>query len=421
MTGALLELTEGRRRELEGLVSSWLARRGDGDRRVAVLEVELLRPGRPGLLDVLADVDDRLAHVVLAVLDPAGSPGKVLEEAVLGQLDDVVGAGLVVDALYDGELAPLLLSTVTGESGEGPSGPPVADEESNVCLAFPDRCALTVFTWLHDGPHPGVEMLAALDEVGFNHLAAPIALWRRGGRDLGTVVELFPGSADGWALGRTSLRDLYGSGGPPQEAGGDFAPEARALGQMTARLHLALDRAFGRRGSTVGEWVAGAKERIGATDPSLLESGRGAAAVESLRGLDLALPAIRTHGDLHLGRTVRTDQGWLLGDCKTGGRVAGSAQPVFRSPIGDVGDLLWSLRTLAATTAASRDAAGRTGVALLGQAWEARNRRAFLSGYLATTGIGELVPADPDLVQRVATVFELERVAGSPGDGGEGA
>jgi predicted trehalose synthase len=51
------------------------------------------------------------------------------------------------------------------------------------------------------------------------------------------------------------------------------------------------------------------------------------------------------------------------------------------------------------------------GLAAMAQAWEARNRRAFVAGYLGTPGIGGLVPADREVVGNLAAAFELERAA----------
>ena len=41
-------------------------------------------------------------------------------------------------------------------------------------LAMEDRIAFTVFNEVVDGPRPDLELFLALDEVGFNHLAAPV-------------------------------------------------------------------------------------------------------------------------------------------------------------------------------------------------------------------------------------------------------
>ena len=88
--------------------------------------------------------------------------------------------------------------------------------------------------------------MVALEESGFNHVAAPLVRWVWEGSDLGVVQEPLADRSAGWALALTSLRDFYASGGSPEVAGADFGTEARALGTMTARMHLALDSAFQR-------------------------------------------------------------------------------------------------------------------------------------------------------------------------------
>ncbi len=100
----------------------------------------------------------------------------------------------------------------------------------SVTLTFDDLVSFTVYQQLprEPGPHPGLELVVALDDVGFNHVPAPYALWRRSGRDLGAAQEYQAGGTGGWALALTSLRDLYALGGSPEQAGGDFATEVRA-------------------------------------------------------------------------------------------------------------------------------------------------------------------------------------------------
>ena len=118
---------------------------------------------------------------------------------------------------------------------------------------------------------------------------------------------------------------------------------------------------------------------------------------------------IRTHGDFHLGRTARTDQGWVVSDCAPGGVLSGETAPGRRTPLADVADMLWSMHQASVTAANERDPAGRLGLQALGQAWESRNRRAFVAGYLGTAGIGGLVGPDRDLVRRVISFLELAR------------
>jgi predicted trehalose synthase len=159
----------------------------------------------------------------------------------------------------------------------------------------------------------------------------------------------------------------------------------------------------------VADWVDVAEEEIVATDASLLEAPGVADLVKWIRESDARLPVIRTHGDFHLGRTARTDQGWVVSDCAPGGVLAGASTPGRRTPLADVADMLWSMHQASVTAATERDPAGRLGLQVLGQAWESRNRRAFVAGYLGTAGIGGLVGPDRDLVRRLISFLELSR------------
>jgi hypothetical protein len=413
----LLELTADRQRALAEMVVAWVARHDrlepENVAPPTVVQAEVVLAGRPGLVDVIAEVGGRTAHVVVGLRRP-GEEAHTLragDDPVLGLLEDDSGLAVGLDALADADLAPLVLGAVTG-TREGPGAVSVGPEDPEmVVLTFGDRWSLTVFPWLAEGPEPSVAFLVALDEAGFNHVAAPLALWRRGGRDLGLVQEQLAGSAAGWALVQASLRDLFATEGPAEAAGGDFAPEARALGTMTARMHLACDRAFGRHPEPVAEWAAGVRTVVGAGDPSLLDVERVGETLATLEHSELRCATIRSHGDFHLGRTARTDHGWMVADCRPGGVPPGADGPVLRSPLADVADLLWSLHLAATEAAAERDPAERGGVGGPALDWEARNRRAFLAGYLATPGIGGLVPADRAVLGDLLAAFELERAA----------
>jgi maltokinase len=376
---------------------------------IDILEVEVLLAGRPGLLDVVAWTGGRVAHLVVGLHAPDAEVRMLrgAEDGLLGRFEDDRGPALAVDALWDADLAPLVAVAIVGEE------PGIVsiqrDDDTAVVLDIEQRASLSVFPWLAAGPHPGVEMLVSLDEVGFNHLAAPIALWRRRGRDLGVVQEQLTEAANGWALALSSLRDLYGAGVRPEEAGGDFADEARALGTMTARMHLASDKAFGRRRGAVADWAAEVEVAVRRLAPGLLAPDR-ADALRALRTSSDHSPMVRTHGDLHLGRTARTNQGWVIADWLPGG-VDHSGDPLFRSPLADVADVVWSLRYVAEVALDERDAALRPGLEPAARAWEERNQGAFLVGYLGTPGIEELVPAERDLVDELTAVFELEQAA----------
>jgi maltokinase len=397
---------------------------------IELVAVEVLVPGRPGVVDVLATIDGRLAHAVLGLRRPGDETHVVgsVEEPALGLVEDELGMAVVVDALHDADAARVLLEAVAGEgaapdhrvaeshrAGREPGTEVVtmsADDGEVTTLSFAHRCSLSVFSWPHPGPHPGVTLLVGLDEAGFNHMAAPIAVWRRAGMDLGVVQELLSGAAGGWALALTSLRDLFASGVAPEAAGGDFASEARSLGVMAARMHLALDRAFGRRPGDLDAWVGRVEEAVAHAPAGMFDTDAVREAVAALRAADLRLPTLRTHGDFHLGRMARTDHGWVVADCMPGGARPGSDDPVYRSPLADVADMVWSLGHAARSAAAESVPPGvPASLAGLADAWAARNRRAFLAGYLSTPGIGGLVPGDREQVRRVVALFEIIREA----------
>lgn len=388
---------------------------------VVVRSAQVVRPGRPGLISVTASVAGLEAHAVLGLRAP-GEEVRFLadtDESPLGILEDGDGLAVVFDATVDAELMVLLLEAVAGVRGDPDRVRRVAVTREAAVLSFDDRLAFTIFQLLPSagGPNPGLELFLGLDRVGFNHVLAPISRWRRAGTDLGIVQEYQVGAAGGWALALTSLRDLYASGSAPELAGGDFAAEARQLGTMTARMHLGLDQAFGRRPADISVWVDEVEASVRAADPDLLEDGGVATMLADLRASGGRGVAIRTHGDFHLGRVARTDQGWFVVDFSPGGSpvgdsdAAGREGTVFRSPLADVADMLWSFHHVATVAATERDPGGHLGLGRLAQEWEVRNRRAFLAGYLATPGIGGLVPPVRDVVRKLASAFELERSA----------
>jgi maltokinase len=419
-------LTDERRTALGQLVAAYAARRaGWGDEHapgsVRVIDAQVMVPGRPGVVDVVAEVAGRIVHAPLGLRAP-GDEARFLAEAedpVLGLYEDEDGLAVAFDALHDGEVAAALLAAVSGQSVDaGLVRLTRVDDEATVVSAD-ERVTFTVF---NDAPtilRPGIETLVALDDVGFNHIAAPLTVWRCAGRDLGLVQECLVGASDGWALALTSVRDLYAAGGPPEQAGGDFGTEAHRIGTMAARMHLCLDRAFGRQRDEAARYADEVEAVVAAHAPDLLERTGVAELLGKVRALEVPLHAIRTHGDFHLGVVCRTEQGWYVADFPSARPVTsagnmdsrdGSAV-VLRSPLADVADMLWSFGRVAVVAAEERDPSGREGLRELAEAWERRNRRAFFAGYLGVPGISGLVPPGHDAVQLLSTCFELERTA----------
>ncbi|MFZ0667936.1 MAG: hypothetical protein WAM97_19470 [Acidimicrobiales bacterium] len=419
------------------LVEHYVARRPGWfglDGQATVIDDEIVVPGHPGIRDVVAEVNGTLVHLPVGLRAPT-EENKALggaEETVLGLHEGAEGVSVAFDAVRDQETAARLLQAVTGTRIDPQRVRQVRFDTSSSTLAFDDALDFTIFDRLVDGPHPGLELLVGLDRAGFNHVAAPVAIWRRGGRDLGVVQEHIVGGSSGWAMARTSVRDLYASRVSPEEAGGDFASEANRLGTMTARMHLTLAEAFPRRDESVASIVSSIEDHLRATDPSLLAAPETARLIEELKSPASSVSGgtsavVRAHGDFHLGRVWRGEQGWMVVELTPGehpvnrpGGVPGDADldvdvgpgPFERSPLGDVADMLWSFGSVASVAAARRDPAGRENLGPLGQQWSKRNREAFLAGYLDVPGIADLVPKSRQAVQLLVNLFEINRLAG---------
>jgi len=421
----VIGLSDAARTALAGIVSTYAERRfedvgGTSPDGVRLVDAEVLVPGRPGIVDVVAYAGGRVVHAPLGLRAPQDDVRFTGDDdPVVGVLEDDDGTAVVFDVMRDVDLAALLLRIVSGHEVEPSLVRPLRENPSSITLAMADAVAFTVFHEVLEGPRPDLELLLALEEVGFNHLAAPLAVWRRGGRDLGVVQEYLAGASSGYALALTSVRDLYASGGPPELAGGDFGAEAHRLGTMTARMHLGLDKAFGRRPGDTRQWALDIRAALEAIAPDELERPDVEELLEKLAGLEVAFQTIRTHGDFHLGRTVRTEQGWYVADFRPGGRLRTAKTAVdvpntgddasYRSPLADVADMMWSFGHVANVAAAERDPTGREGLDELADAWEARNRRAFLAGYLGVPGISGLVAPQREALAVVTSSFELLR------------
>jgi len=339
--------------------------------------------GPPDRVDVRVDetlVDGAAPMRRLVVNDGSADYSLLVGQRPVGEVPDTVTDDLVIyvagdrvvyDALADADMALQLLEIVSDESAERVR--PVGAEQTNTSLVFDDRLILKVFRRLAPGPNPDVEVIAALDSVGFNHVPQPLAAWHRDGTDLAILQEYLAGGVEGWALALTSLRDLYAAGPDPALTGGDFAGEAERLGGMTARLHLALADAFG--------------VQTGADDPHL----------------------IRVHGDYHLGQVMRTDLGWYVLDFEGEPARPLDERRLPSSPYKDVAGMLRSFHYASEVARRDRGSEELEGLVDMALAWEQRNRSAFLAGYEATKGIDVLLPADPGRRQLRLRHYELEK------------
>lgn len=334
------------------------------------------------------------------------------DEVVIGSAGDRT----FYDATSDPEMALEILGAVSGGQEEARLARPVGAEQSNTSIVYDDRLILKLFRRLSAGPNPDVEVTAALAASGFTHVALPLVRWQRGGRDLAFGQQYLAGGTDGWALALTSLRDYYATSatnGPPDPAqsGGDFAAEAARLGQMTAEMHEAMaeafevaDRALARAWSGFVEALAA---QVSLLHPSLVEgSGPLFAALRAVRDPG---PAVRVHGDYHLGQVMRTDGGWYVLDFE--GEPARPLEKRLQptSVLKDVAGMLRSLQYAARFVLDERNGEESSWLEPMVRAWEDRNRRAFLRGYYDHKGIDSLLPVAPKDREAVRVAFELEK------------
>jgi maltokinase len=366
---------------------------------------------RRELWQVLVNVDDAVYQMLFGVR-PAGEPADFLhghENAVLGSAEGVY----VYDAVWDNELAKVFLEVISDGAETAERARPMTAEQSNSSLVYDDRLILKLFRRLRPGRNPDVEVTTALANAGFDHVAAPLVEWRDGEHDLAFGQQFLAGGTEGWALALTSLRNLYTSQDceVPAEAGGDFAAEAGRLGQVTAEMHLTLDRVFGRSdpAQTKHAWtglVDGLLPRLEVADRRLARSALHL--VDRLKSVDNPGPAIRVHGDYHLGQVMRTDLGWYVLDFEGEPAKAVEDRLAPASPMKDVTGMLRSFHYASRYALVERAVDDWTDMIPLAHAWETHNRQAFLEGYQNQPGIAELLP-DPASSPAVIVAYELDK------------
>jgi maltokinase len=377
----------------------------------------------------LADTADARYQVFLG-LRPTGVNVEFLsghEAAVLGEFDTPQGQALVYDALLDSELALALLRIVAPDL-PAERVRPLGAEQSNSSLVYDDAMILKVFRRLTEGHNPEVEVIETLAAAGFKNVPEPLGSWRKDGMDLAFLQRFLAGATDGWNMALTSLRELFaeftmGKSPPPSEAlgavatpfeatdpseaRGDFAAEAERIGEVTAEMHQAMARGFGTTKVTGADWADQMEEMLGrvlANDRSLADGARRI--INRLREIPDPGPAIRVHGDYHLGQVLRTDTGWFVLDFE--GEPARPLEERTRpsSPLKDVAGMLRSFSYAPAVALSYQE----DDLSEQGRAWETRNRDCFMAGYLRRAKEAEpIVPADPAVRSAVLAAFELDK------------
>ncbi|MFH8434593.1 maltokinase [Streptomyces sp. NPDC018007] len=315
----------------------------------------------------------------------------MLADALIGRVDRGPLAGRTVyDALHDPRLAGLLLERLRRPGNLGslrfertaplPDGlaPRVLDaEQSNSSLVYGDAYIFKIFRRVFPGTNPDLELPLALARQGCLRVPAPVAWFEAPEPEpltLGVLQPFLHGARDGWQLALAALA-----------AGRDFLPEARALGRATAEVHTALAAALpapALRGTQTRQLVAEMTRRLEAAVravPALAPYAPGLrAAFDAVTDLGVrgsGWAQQRVHGDLHLGQTLRSADGfWSLIDFE-----GEPARPLSerRSPAPPVRDVAGMLRSFDYAARSHRP---------WNPEWAARCRAAYCEGYAQASG-----------------------------------
>jgi maltokinase len=386
----------------------WFAGKARSVRAVRVASCTELVPGDPRLLHVVVEVDQdgvRPERYQLMVGARANLPDQLNHWLI------TVADGLVAyDGLHDQDLTGRLLELLTEEATVGSMrfgmlpdakidptlrSRPITSEQSNTSLVYGHQYIFKFFRRLQPGLSPDLEIHRALHQVGCEHIATPLGWFETIQRPeeepttLGMLSEFLPNTADAWRMATTSVRDLMAEGDlHAHEVGGDFAAEARRLGNAVATVHTDLDAALGHT-------LAGARELDAEVDamharldevlpiaPELAEHESALrAAFDAARATELPVRLQRIHGDLHLGQALRTPLHWVLIDFEGEPLRPMADRLAPSSPLRDVAGMLRSFDYAAHQLLVGQDRLSERQYAFRAIEWADRNRTAFLKGY----------------------------------------
>ena len=363
---------------------------------VAVEAAAVVQDEPSATLWLLARIGEDLYQLLVGLCPPEEAPD-LGERDILGPLQLDGQALFAYEGRADAETVRRLARTMGVPGVDDVLVRPVGAEQSNSSVVLGESVILKLFRRLQPGPNPDVEVTTGLDAVGFNHLASPLGVWRQEGfdYDLAVAQEFLAGGAEGWALALTSLRDLYAcEDDDPAAAGGDFASEARRIGEMTGRMHVALGKAFGLNPPVPEDWAAALLARVDQVGPDADVARRARELADQVRRMAAdaaAVPSIRVHGDLHLGQVMRTDAGWFVLDFEGEPARAVAERRLPWPAAKDVTGMLRSFAYAAGAALQERQPDEREELLGRAEAWEARNRAAFLDGYQGVDGLDEVV------------------------------
>lgn len=269
-------------------------------------------------------------------------------------------------------------------------------EQSNSSVLYGEDSVLKIFRKITPGENPDITTHRALTEAGSTHIAALYGWIASDDLHLAMLQQFLRTASDGWDLALASVRDLFAEADlHADEVGGDFAGEAARLGVALAEVHATLRASFPTARQPARE-IADAMDRRLAQAieivPDLAPYAEGVRAVFAALADCGELPVQRTHGDLHLGQTLRTVLGWKVVDFE-GEPVKTLAERVLpTSRWRDVAGMLRSFDYAPHAVAASLPEEDPDVVhqrAIRADEWARRNRKAFLASYSGESGLSD--------------------------------
>ena len=285
-------------------------------------------------------------------------------------------------------------------------------EQSNSSVAFGDDALMKVFRRITPGVNPDIEIHEALTRTG-THSIAELYGWvellpetDEAPIQLAMLQQFLRTASDGWELALTSARNLFAEADlHADEVGGDFAGEAHRLGVAVSEVHELLREQFGTEPFDATATTEVMRQRLAVAVDVVPELATHREALEQVftRVSNPGGAAQRVHGDLHLGQTLRTSLGWKLVDFEGEPAKSLAERRLPDSPWRDVAGMLRSFDYAAQSVVKDLHATGEAGAQIIYRAkeWLARNRTAFLDGYVERRldGGGEpLSPAEEAMI-----------------------
>jgi maltokinase len=293
-------------------------------------------------------------------------------------------------------------------------------EQSNSSVAFGDDALMKAFRRVTPGVNPDIEIHEALTRAG-THTIAELYGWMElapASADdepiqLAMLQQFLRTASDGYELALTSARNLFAEADlHADEVGGDFAAEAHRLGVAVSEIHELLAEHFGTGQFEPAAATRAMRRRLAAAVGVVPELANHVDVLEQVfdRLGQSAGHVQRIHGDLHLGQTLRTSLGWKIVDFEGEPLKPLAERRLPDSPWRDVAGMLRSFDYAAQSVVKDLDSSDDAGPQIVYRAkeWLARNRSAFLDGYVERRmerGEPPLTPAE----QAIIDAYEADK------------